>query len=152
MELRIKRIDRDDTTIYGVGTFTTEDTNFSFQTIERKGMQIEEGAYNCSYTHSPRFNTKLYYVEVPNRQGIRLHVANWGHELEGCIGLAEYRKGNMIKNSRKTVETFHRLSEGKNLKLIIKNEENFRKTLTKVFGQIIGSTCERIRKINESRP
>ena len=48
---------------------------------------IPLGVYPVIWTWSPRFERMMYLVtQVPGRSGIRLHVANWPRNLEGCIG------------------------------------------------------------------
>lgn len=58
---------------------------------------IPAGTYDVAMTYSPRFKTDLYLVgSVHGRSGIRLHVANYPHELLGCIALG--LAGNAGKN------------------------------------------------------
>lgn len=59
---------------------------------------IPTGLYRCTWTHSPRFNRKMYLVDgVKDRAGIRKHSANFmgddtkgfKRQLNGCIALGE---------------------------------------------------------------
>ena len=47
---------------------------------------IPKGIYKVEKTYSPRFKKSLYLVrDVPNRSGIRIHVANFNYQLKGCL-------------------------------------------------------------------
>jgi hypothetical protein len=55
---------------------------------ERSISCIPEGEYGARFTMSNRFRVVLWEVlNVPNRSGIRIHAANYSHQLEGCIAL-----------------------------------------------------------------
>ena len=60
---------------------------------------IPIGIYVCKYTRSNRMSLKankdVYTYElmdVPNRSGIRIHSANYFHQLLGCIALGDSTK------------------------------------------------------------
>jgi hypothetical protein len=62
-----------------------------FSTVENYEKRIEQGTYNVVYTLSPKFDRKtLEITGVPNRRGIRIHPANRGCDVEGCIGIGLY--------------------------------------------------------------
>ena len=62
-----------------------------FSTVENYEKRIEEGTYSVVYTLSPKFDRKtLEITGVPNRRGIRIHPANRGCDVEGCIGIGLY--------------------------------------------------------------
>lgn len=47
---------------------------------------IPKGLYTIAYTKSQKFQRVLLEIKsVPNRDGIRVHSANYSHELQGCI-------------------------------------------------------------------
>lgn len=53
---------------------------------------IPAGLYALDITYSNRFNKRmLEIVKVPGRQGIRIHNANFPHQLLGCIAVARKR-------------------------------------------------------------
>ena len=65
-------------------------------TLERTAKQIPAGKYRVAVTFSPRFRRPLpLLLNVPGREGIRIHPANVQIELDGCIavGLARFEKG-----------------------------------------------------------
>lgn len=71
------------------------------------------GRYLVRATYSPRFGRKMYLLlDVPHRDGIRIHPANWPRQLNGCIalGTAVARKidGKMLLNSRVAVNRLER--------------------------------------------
>lgn len=47
---------------------------------------IPAGAYGLAFTHSPRYNRRMWRVlDVPGRDGILIHPANYIRQLRGCI-------------------------------------------------------------------
>lgn len=47
---------------------------------------IPSGKYPIQFTFSPHFHRKtIELMNVPGRSGIRIHAANYLHELKGCI-------------------------------------------------------------------
>lgn len=53
---------------------------------------IPKGIYLCTLTKSPSKNKQVDYMvykinEVPGRDDILIHIANWPSELLGCIGV-----------------------------------------------------------------
>ena len=84
---------------------------FYFTTLENDEYKIKEGIYPLRYTWSPRFNCEtLQLINTGERTGIRIHPANRGHELRGCISLGVANKNNEIPNqihaSRLSTEIF----------------------------------------------
>lgn len=75
---------------------------------------IPSGKYNVRYTMSPNKGVESYEIQnVIGRSGIRIDIANYVHELKGCIGLglgicASYNHRGII-NSEKAVKEFERL-------------------------------------------
>ena len=74
--------------LFGILTVETNKGKFYFSSVENYEERIPEGVYSIDYTHSPKFNRPLPIIlDVPNRNGIRIHTANRGNDVEGCIGL-----------------------------------------------------------------
>ena len=100
-----------------------------YQTIERpwkdnaNGIScIPVGEYEIKLTLSNRFKKHLYQVmDVPGRSGIRIHVANWAKELEGCIALGISRTPGMVVASKIAVDRFMNEMGGRDGKLIIRD-------------------------------
>jgi hypothetical protein len=95
---------------------------------------IPEGVYKCKYTRSNRLSalkgTDFYTYEildVPNRDGIRIHSANYASQLLGCVALGkDFRDlnndGNVdLTDSRMAVEGFELLMNKKAFTLTILN-------------------------------
>jgi len=78
------------------GTFSTLVTDsLRLYAVENTKLIIPVGSYICRYTLSPRLKKYTYEVmRVPGRTGIRIHSANFGRQLLGCIAPAE-RLGTM---------------------------------------------------------
>lgn len=95
-------------------------SNFAFATVERpwkdnaRGVScIPPGEYSMIFTLSARFHKKLYILEnVPDRSGIRIHAANYPHELEGCIALGLTHGPRMVHSSRIAMDKFHAEMQG----------------------------------------
>ena len=70
---------------------------FKFSTVENYEKKIKAGKYNTVYTLSPKFDRKtLEITGVQHRRGIRIHPANRGCDVTGCIGLGLYTKSTDI--------------------------------------------------------
>src|SRR5215467_11698852 len=57
-------------------------------TLENSHKIIPEGTYKLTKYMSPRNKCEVPLLnDVPGRDMIEMHVANWFHELEGCIAV-----------------------------------------------------------------
>lgn len=113
-----------------LGTLTVPNAQlYTCKTLELPWINNEQsiscipvGEYKCVYSRSPLLSIKsgkdvfTYEVlDVPNRDGIRIHKANFFYELRGCIALGNALKdingdGNMdVINSDDTLERFEEL-------------------------------------------
>lgn len=88
---------------------------------------IPAGEYLCQWTLSPRLNIYTYEVlSVPGRSGIRIHAANFFHQIQGCIALGDSVKDINIDgeldviHSGETVKSFNALMAGNDFTLIVK--------------------------------
>lgn len=77
---------------------------------------IPEGQYPVVLEYSSKFRSKLWELyQVPNRSEIKIHTANFTHEIEGCIALGlSHRDINKdgimdVVSSRKAIDKFHNL-------------------------------------------
>ena len=119
------------------GTFKCKTLELPYLENQRLVSCIPVGRYPCEYTQSGRL-TKLnerpvftYEVlDVPQRSGIRIHSANFAHQLLGCIALGSAftdingdGKKDLV-NSRATIEKFLYSTNLEDLELIITNEFN----------------------------
>jgi hypothetical protein len=73
--------------LFGQLDILTDVGHFQWSTIENTQYAIPTGKYPILYTYSPRFKRSMLELEVPNRKGIRIHAANRGSELRGCIAI-----------------------------------------------------------------
>lgn len=70
---------------------------------------IPEGDYNLVRHDSPKFGDRVWMVHnVPDRTFILFHVANWPHQLQGCIapGNTLFPDGDGVGSSRVAYEQF----------------------------------------------
>jgi len=62
---------------------------------------IPEGRYKVIIDHSQRFNRDLpLLLNVPQFEGIRIHVGNYPHDTDGCILVGQTRDQDFIGNSK----------------------------------------------------
>lgn len=72
-------------TIYKCATIERD-----WQNNERQESCIPAGKYKAVYEHSPAFNMNLYELKgVPGRSEIKIHVANYFSQLNGCIAVGQ---------------------------------------------------------------
>lgn len=65
---------------------------------------IPHGRYRVDFAYSPRFERDMMTIhDVPGFVGVRIHAGNTERDTEGCP-LLGVRNGEILKNSRKTVE------------------------------------------------
>lgn len=95
--------------IFGVLTFD----GFTCFTVENLAKAIEPRTYTVKFDYSPRFQRILPHIIVPSRDqvaggdaGIRIHPANFPHELEGCIAVGDKLGENCVEDSRDTFAKF----------------------------------------------
>jgi hypothetical protein len=93
---------------------------------------IPEGTYTCRWTKSPRLKKFTYEVTgVPKRAGIRIHGANYSHQVLGCIapgmttGVVKGQRG--VFSSQQAIRKFNEALNGEDFTLEICNA---RKTLS----------------------
>ena len=108
--LILNRVLSEDTLSSCLGVMVSKDLRQSFVTIENKRYLIPDGEYTIIFTNSPRFskrypysaymNGKVPLILVPNHDGIRIHIANYGYELTGCIGIGRTMNFNFAGESR----------------------------------------------------
>ncbi len=86
---------------------------------------IPKGSYLCKWTLSPRLKRFTYEVlNVPRRQGIRIHSANFPFQVLGCIALGE-KVGKMdnkqaVFSSQTAVRIFETILKKQDFTLEIK--------------------------------
>ena len=57
-----------------------------YETIENKDFIIPDGIYPVKLTWSPRFKKEMPLIdEVPDREGIRIHMGTKPEHSEGCV-------------------------------------------------------------------
>jgi hypothetical protein len=82
---------------------------------------IPGGKYEVIINHSQRFNKDLpLLLNVPQFEGIRIHVGNYPKDTDGCILVGQTRDTDFIGNSR---VAFNELFE--KLKAALQTEEVF---------------------------
>ena len=105
----------------------------TFWTVERPWLNntpfkscIPDGTYPMRRHDSPRFGPNMWEIfGVPNRTYILLHVANSSRDVVGCVGLGSSLYGDLsgVASSRKAIEKFYSLTEGKTVEEIVISTE-----------------------------
>ena len=96
-----------------LGKLTIDD--WSCYTIERPWKNnapnvscIPEGTYACQPFSGNRFQDVIQVMDVPDRTFILIHVANFPHDIEGCIGVGDRFVSDALEpavyNSKKTLQ------------------------------------------------
>lgn len=111
------RVDSDRQTLGELEAVIKGKTIFKCCTLElpwrqnQRGIScIPTGAYQVTHRTSPRYKLHLHVLDVPNRDWILIHPANFVRQLEGCIAPGESFidiDGDGLKdvtNSRKTLD------------------------------------------------
>ncbi len=83
---------------------------------------IPQGHYRCNPYSSVKYPNTFEVADVPERSKILFHVANFPHEVQGCVGLGISLMGDKVavSQSRKAVEKFKQLTAGaKHLDLVV---------------------------------
>lgn len=129
MILTVKRFQKTFNGIYGL--FYIEGMGFKYYSVENLEKSILPGLYDVNFTHSDRFNAIMPHIIVPDRDylaggdaGIRIHVANYPHEVTGCVGIGQGIGNNMVLSSRDAFADFMEIIKDRtDLKIEIK--ENY---------------------------
>jgi len=134
--IKLQRLNDENNSINLVGCISITNKNniiFSCTSIENGFKNIPPGTYNINFTRSNKFNSNTWHItNVKGRTGIRIHRANFGHELSGCIALGSFYARDMLWFSKPTMREFHKVLEpyqGKTLTIKILN--NGSKTMGK---------------------
>jgi len=71
---------------------------------------IPSGRYKTAFRFSPKYGREMPSVlDVPGFTGIRIHSGNTADDTSGCILLGEWRGGDHVVNSRRTVKRFEQM-------------------------------------------
>ena len=89
----------------------------SFYTVERPWKDnepfvscIPDGSYRVKRVNSPKYGENMWEVaEVPNRTHILFHIANYPHNVKGCLGLGTgvYADLSGVTSSKNAINQFY---------------------------------------------
>jgi len=109
----IIRVARKRITTDGIfGVLSIDGNPFQCFTVENLKDSIPAGYYSIEFTYSPRFNQILPLIDVPGRNAIRIHPANFPGELEGCIAVGDKEEPDAVDDSRVTFNQLNKIIEG----------------------------------------
>lgn len=102
--------------VNGLLSIPYRDGNMTANTIENADYLIPEGTYELDYTWSPKFKKPLPEVmDVPNREGIRIHMGTIPEHSTGCI-LVDFRTMQVLHALLKNLK--YREDEKVNIEII----------------------------------
>jgi hypothetical protein len=133
--MRVLRIERRGSLAGGLIGYLTEGDRWLAYTLERawKDNQADVscvpcGDYPCKFEHSARFDRKLYELKgVPGRSECKFHVANYVHQLQGCIGLGlTLGSATMpIRQSTPAIDRLHGSMQGEGFMLEVRMSDSY---------------------------
>ena len=89
---------------------------------------IPKGEYICKRIVSPHFGEVFQIKDVPNRDNVLIHKANWTTDLLGCIGVGEQFEETINPKTGKVVTSI--LGSGNAftelMKIRLANENEFK--------------------------
>lgn len=119
-KLVIGRYEYKGNTIHSIINYTDKNNYFNCVGIEKKGLEIPFGTYKASYSISPKFGYGCYLIDVPHRQGIRIHIGNSSKDTTGCLIIALFRHKEYIVNSEEALSCLHAVSKQQELIIEVK--------------------------------
>ena len=100
MNIKINRIQKNGNTDAVFGELYLNG-QFECLTLERFSKLIPEGTYRISFYFSPHNQLLVPLLQnVPQRDHIEIHPANYPAQLEGCITVGTTHNQDSISNSR----------------------------------------------------
>lgn len=72
--------------VYGIMTLPFESRTIAYRTLENANFLIPQGIYPLELTWSPKFKKLMPLIQdVPEREGIRIHMGSLPEHSQGCI-------------------------------------------------------------------
>ena len=72
-----------------IGDFTFKTLELPWKNNNRKVSCIPEGTYNCVKRYSSKYKDHIHILDVPGRDMILIHNANYVTQLLGCIAVGD---------------------------------------------------------------
>jgi hypothetical protein len=99
-------------------------------TLERISKMFPAGTYSVTLDVSPHMQYLCPHLHIPSRDqaaggdaGIRIHIANFPHELLGCIAVGTVHNYDALSNSRFAFEKLMaKLKDAKDLSIVVTEE------------------------------
>lgn len=113
MKLLIKRLHKTQNSTIGELSIDGKFECYTLEDVERESKiygktAIPKGTYELAMTMSNRFKKMMpLLLNVPNYEGVRIHVGNYAKDTEGCILLGTSRNIDFIGGSRQAIAKFY---------------------------------------------
>lgn len=105
--------------------FECKTLELAYKDNVRSISSIPSGFYEIELEYSNRFDMELWELKgVPNRDEVKIHVANFYRQLNGCVAVGDMfvnldnDKNLDLRNSRKTLNRFHEAMNGSTVSTI----------------------------------
>jgi|SRR6185295_4109127 len=96
----ILNLTRTKTTRDAIIGFLTVNDVWECYTLENRDLAIPVGTYEISMYLSPKNKCEVFLLDVPGREYIEIHPANYAYQLEGCIAPGTETDGETVSYSR----------------------------------------------------
>jgi hypothetical protein len=67
--------------------------------LENNEDRIPAGTYRVLIYDSPHFGREVPLIDVPRREYIEIHWANWAEQLKGCIAVGQELNNDVLLHS-----------------------------------------------------
>lgn len=103
MHLNLRRTSKTAEAILGV---LEVDGSFECYALENAALSIPCGTFDIELYDSPKHGPDTPQLkDVPNRENIQIHVANFWHELLGCIAPGTSHGVDYVEHSKSACES-----------------------------------------------
>ena len=84
--ITLRRIDKNGNAVKGTITLPFPNKELTYDTLENADFLIPEGTYPLKMTWSPKLKKLMPEIcEVPEREGIRIHMGTKPEHSTGCV-------------------------------------------------------------------
>jgi hypothetical protein len=75
------------------------ETTHAVWTLENYADRIPAGTYKVLLYESPHFGREVPLIDVPGREYIEIHPANYAEQLKGCIAVGRELEDDILYHS-----------------------------------------------------
>lgn len=95
---------------------------FYCYSIANKSYMIPSGTYTAIYDEKGSNGLSLRLLDVPNRSGIEIHIANYSSQLKGCFAFGyQVVNGNLFHSKLAIEALFLNINRKQPVKVVFKD-------------------------------